>query len=134
MPSHCLDLRPAAMYRRFEQGQVMTKLHDRGHAMVQSVSGADWCPKDDTTFTIRARRNVLAGFWAGERLGLRGQDLVLYAQALHVEDHRLPGDLDLVEKIQADFASAELAISTADIHLVLRASHQQALRDSGCTD
>ncbi|MBB4009867.1 ATPase inhibitor subunit zeta [Allorhizobium taibaishanense] len=104
------------------------------HTIVDSVASANWCPKDDTAFAIRARRNILAGFWAGERLGLQGPDLARYAQAIHVEDFRLRGDEDVIGKMKQDFSEARMSVSDADLYLMLRKSHLRALAETGCTD
>lgn len=112
----------------------MQRNAQKEHAMMGGVGSIDWCPKDDTAFSIRARRNVLAGFWAGERLGLQGADLARYAQAMHVEDFRLRGDEDVIGKIRQDFAEARVPVNESDLHVMLRMSHLRALAETGCTD
>ena len=41
---------------------------------------------------IRARRNLLAGYWAGSLIGFVGDDLGRYARDLHEVDHAVAGD------------------------------------------
>lgn len=84
--------------------------------------------------SIRARRNQLAGFWAGSLLGLQAEDLGRYAEDLHVVDHMVSGDSDVIARLLSDFESAGLKISEADIQMALRRFHLQALKDTGCTE
>ncbi|WP_051558876.1 ATPase inhibitor subunit zeta [Allorhizobium undicola] len=101
--------------------------------MEADMSHSEWSA-DDTPDAIRARRNVLFGYWAGERMGLSGEALSRYARQMHLADYVVKGDQDLIVKIQQDFEAMNLTISQADALRLLRSLHQQALRESGCTD
>lgn len=89
---------------------------------------------DDALDSIRARRNQLAGFWAGSLLGLQGEALGGYAEDLHIVDHMVSGDSDVIARMVSDFSDAGLTISEADIQMALRRFHLQALKDTGCTE
>ena len=46
-------------------------------------SSSPWCLDNDTRDSVIARRNVLAGLWAGRLLGLSNADLSSYATDVH---------------------------------------------------
>ncbi|PYB75448.1 ATPase inhibitor subunit zeta [Rhizobium wuzhouense] len=89
---------------------------------------------DESLGSIRARRNLLAGYWAGSLIGLKGEDLGRYAADLHEADHAVRGDSDVIERLSADLAQAGHAMSKTDIAAALRRFHAQALKDTGCTE
>jgi hypothetical protein len=68
-------------------------------------------------FRIRARRNHLLGLWAGGLLGLKGDELALYTGTVLSADLAEPGDNDVLRKVSADFLSANLEPSRADIRV-----------------
>ena len=68
-------------------------------------------------FRIRARRNHLLGLWAGDLLGLKGDELALYTGTVLSADLAEPGDGDVLRKIAADFLGANLEPSEADIRV-----------------
>lgn len=83
---------------------------------------------------IRARRNVLLGYWVGQRMGLSGDALSRYARQMHLADYILQGDQDIILKIQQDFQSFNLSISHEDASRLLRSMHRQSLHENACTD
>ena len=56
----------------------------------------------DTEFRAHARRDRLAGLWAGELLGLSGEALESYVTGLIAVDMRTGGDEDVLRKIVTD--------------------------------
>lgn len=84
--------------------------------------------------SIRARRNLLAGYWAGSLIGFAGDDLGRYARDLHAVDHVVSGDGDVIARLSRDLATAGHSFTRADIEAALRRFHAQALRDTGCTE
>jgi hypothetical protein len=52
-----------------------------------------------------ARRNVLFGLWAGQRMGLEGDAIEAYAWSVHLADCDRPGHDDVIEKVAIDLAS-----------------------------
>lgn len=84
--------------------------------------------------SIRARRNLLAGYWAGGLIGFSGDDLGRYARDLHKADHVVAGDGDVVACLQRDLALAGHHFTKADIEKRLKGFHAQALKDTGCTE
>lgn len=90
--------------------------------------------EEDGLGSIRARRNLLAGYWAGSLIGFTGDDLGRYARDLHAVDHVVTGDGDVIARLSRDLATAGHQISKADIEAGLRRFHAQALKDTGCTE
>lgn len=90
--------------------------------------------EEDGLGSIRARRNLLAGYWAGSLIGFTGDDLGRYARDLHAVDHVVTGDGDVIARLSRDLATAGHQISKADIEAGLRLFHAQALKDTGCTE
>jgi hypothetical protein len=55
-------------------------------------------------FKAEVRRDRLIGLWAGERMGLTGDELAAYAQSVVRADLKEPGDNDVFQKVMADLA------------------------------
>ena len=90
--------------------------------------------EEDGLGSIRARRNLIAGYWAGSLIGFAGDDLGRYARDLHAVDHVVSGDGDVIARLSRDLATAGHSFSKADIEAALRRFHAQALKDTGCTE
>lgn len=90
--------------------------------------------KDNGLTSVRARRNLLVGHWAGGLLGLRGDALVRYAEALHISDHVTTGDGDVIAKLKQDFEDSSVRVEDQEIQRMLREGHRQALRETSCTE
>jgi hypothetical protein len=58
--------------------------------------------EEQTADLPRARRNLLVGLWAAERLGLSGPDAAAYARSVMAADHARPGDEDVLAKLAGD--------------------------------
>lgn len=94
----------------------------------------DWCPDEDTRHSAIARRNVLAGLWAGSLLGLNGPELTAYVFAVHAADHQVPGGDDIVTRLAEDLRRAGLHEQAAQVRTRLIAFHREALRQTSMTD
>lgn len=99
-----------------------------------SAARPDWCPDSDTRDHVIARRNVLAGLWAGRLLGLDGPDLARYAAGMHRADFEVPGDADIVATLLRDLGRAGVQTSEGLVRQRLAAFHRQALVQTLCTD
>lgn len=63
-------------------------------------------------FKIRNRRNKMFGLWvAQDHLGLAGDAAVAYAKDVVMADFELPGDADMLAKVQADLGRAGKQVS-----------------------
>lgn len=78
----------------------------------------------ETAFKVQARRDRLAGEWAGGLLGLSGTALEDYVRALIKEDLRHPGHEEVVQKLAADLQGKA---SETEIRAKLDALQHQAL-------
>jgi len=73
-----------------------------------------------------ARRNVLLGLWAAQRLALEGPDAETYAWSVHFADLGAPGYDDVVAKVAADLAAAGQPVPDRIIRSVLREMEARA--------
>jgi hypothetical protein len=83
---------------------------------------------------IRARRNHLAGYWVGQKLGLLGGDLSAYAREAHESDYEMAGDADIIAKLTGDLKAHGVIFSNDEANELLKSCHRQSLLDSHCTD
>ncbi len=97
-------------------------------------SSPSWCLDADTRDSVIARRNVLAGLWAGRLLGLSNADLSSYATEVHQADFEVDGDEDIVGKITRDLSARGLPFSERHVRDKLRTSHREAFRQVAVTD
>lgn len=95
---------------------------------------AAWCPDEDTRHNVVARRNVLAGLWAGRLRGLSGPALTAYAVEVHLADFTAPGDADVIDKLASDLHRAGVPARPTEIRRRLNAFHREALVQTHATD
>ena len=70
---------------------------------------------NEMEFKVRARRNRLLGYWAGERLGLQGPELESYAAKIVNHTIKNPTDASLVTKIFDHFQEKGLTFTKHQI-------------------
>ena len=58
---------------------------------------------EELRFKSAARRNKLLGLWAAEKMGLSGDDALVYAREVVKADLEEPGEEDVFRKIRRDF-------------------------------
>ncbi|QRM35708.1 ATPase inhibitor subunit zeta [Microvirga sp. VF16] len=97
-------------------------------------SSPSWCLDADTRDSVIARRNVLAGLWAGRLLGLSNADLSSYATEVHQADFEVDGDDDIVGKITRDLSARGLPFFERHVRDKLRTYHREAFRQVAVTD
>ncbi|MCI4664391.1 MAG: DUF1476 domain-containing protein [Neomegalonema sp.] len=56
-------------------------------------------------FKAAARRDKKLGLWAGEKMGLAGDELEAYAKTVVIADLEEPGDEDVYRKVSADLTA-----------------------------
>jgi hypothetical protein len=103
-------------------------------APLDDALDGDWCIEMETRHAIIARRNVLAALWAGNLLGKRGEELERYAREVHRADYQVPGDADIVAKLNDDLNAAGFSDEAASVRARLAGFQKQAWRDSVVTD
>lgn len=82
-------------------------------------------------FKAQMRRDKLLGHWAGELMGLSGEELDAYAKSVIKADFEEPGDEDVFRKIRGDFDAKGIEKSDHQIRhkmeeLLVEARHQIA--------
>jgi hypothetical protein len=80
----------------------------------------------DTREGLIARRNILMGLWAANRLGLSGIEAEDYAWSVHFADHQRPGSDDVLAKISADFSALGIAVRERNLREQLREMERRA--------
>ncbi|WP_291860821.1 ATPase inhibitor subunit zeta [Bradyrhizobium sp.] len=76
-----------------------------------------------------ARRNVLFGLWAGQRMGLKGDAIEDYAWSVHLADRDSPGHDDVIAKVAIDLASCGRPISDRQLRSYLQEMAMRASLD-----
>jgi hypothetical protein len=80
----------------------------------------------DTRQGLIARRNILMGLWAANRLGLSGIEAEDYAWSVHFADLQRPGSDDILAKIAADLSARGIAVRERTIREQLREMERRA--------
>ena len=99
-----------------------------------SSTGPDACIDTDTRDNVRARRNVLAGLWAGRLMQVPNHMAQIYAAAVHLADFCEPGDEDVVDKLFGDLTRCEVATTREELRRKLCEFHRQAIVQTRETD
>lgn len=74
---------------------------------------------EELRFKATARRNKLLGLWAAQKLGKAGADADAYAKAVVLADFEEAGDEDVLRKVKADFAAANVSVADEEIRSVM---------------
>lgn len=83
----------------------------------------------ERNFRISARRNRLFGLWVAERLGIAaGEPAEIYAKAVVAADFEVPGDADVIAKVQADLAAKGVPVSDMELSAELKRAAEEARR------
>ncbi len=88
----------------------MTTFDDREHAFE-----AHFALEGEVEFLIQARRDRLIGVWAGEQLGLSGEELEKYVLSLMHTDLAEHSHHDVYQKVLADFGDKGVKIVPQDL-------------------
>lgn len=70
-------------------------------------------------FKATMRRNRMLGLWAGEKMGLEGDNLDSYAKAVVRSDLELPGDEDVIRKVSEDLKASNIEVRESEIYTKL---------------
>lgn len=93
-----------------------------------------WCIDAETRDAVIARRNVLVGLWAGRLMGKSGDALTAYARELHQADFEVPGDSDVIAKLDTDLATTGYSMDTATLRKKLASFGRQAWSECSASD
>lgn len=83
----------------------------------------------ELAFKIRARRNRLFGFWAGEQLGLEGAELESYATRIVIFAVQSPDDNSLIQIIHNAFMQNNVEYSEHQIQKQLNYCQMDAKKE-----
>lgn len=72
------------------------------------------------SFKVTARRNMLVGLWAAERLGLLGEAAEAYGQRVVHAQLAPGGERNVVDKLAADLGAKDPTITAARIRFELQ--------------
>jgi hypothetical protein len=89
---------------------TMTTFDEREHAFE-----AHFALEGELEFLVQARRDRLIGVWAGEQLGLSGDELETYVLSLMHADLAQHGRHEVYQKILADFGDRGVKILPQDL-------------------
>ncbi|MBK5959572.1 hypothetical protein CCR97_15360 [Rhodoplanes elegans] len=93
----------------------------------------DWCPEADTRDSIPARRNALAGLWAGRLMRMRDDTLAIYAAEVHASG-TMNGSEAIVQKLWYDLNRAGVPISRDAVASKIGELHRDAMGQLSATD
>jgi hypothetical protein len=116
---------------------VATSVHavgaapDGSQAADQASGRLPWCIDVDTRHNVVARRNVLAGLWAGRQMGLGGASLTAFASDLHFSSR---DDDALIAHLARDLGRFDVSVSTSELREMLTRFHRVALHQTCATD
>lgn len=99
-----------------------------------SFTGPDACIDTDTRDNVIARRNMLAGLWAGRLMQLHDDGVQSYAATVHRVDLSDHGRDDMIEKLFGDLNRCGIAITHDAIRRKLCEFHRQAIVQTRETD
>jgi hypothetical protein len=74
----------------------------------------------EQAFRAQARRDKLFGQWAASELGYTGEKADAYVKAVVASNFEKPGDDDMLGKVAADFALANVQVEASALNLKLQ--------------
>ena len=80
----------------------------------------------DLELRVTARRSRRLGEWAAERMGLTREEADAYAKSVVQADFEEVGDEDVVRKLLADFAAANVDVSEMEVRAALETKGAEA--------
>ena len=102
----------------------MKGLADRGKAFE-----AEFKRNQELACRVTVRRNRLFGLWAAARLGLpQGEAADAYAKTVVEADFKVPGDADVIQKVQGDLAAKDITMTEAELRAELARAGAEARR------
>ena len=81
---------------------------------------AEFKRNQELAFRITARRNRLFGMWAAGRLSLEaGEPAETYAKSVVAADFEMPGDGDVIAKVNSNLAERGVAVTEQELRAEL---------------
>src|SRR5262249_40546293 len=101
----------------------------KGLADRERAFEAEFKCNQELAFRVTYRRNRLFGLWAATRLGLpQGETAEAYAKTVVEADFKVPGDADVIQKVQDDLAAENITVTEADMRAELARARAEARR------
>ena len=104
----------------------MTTFDDREHAFE-----AHFAFEEELEFKVKARRDRLAGVWAGGLIGLKDDALETYVLSVMRADLREAHGDDVYQKVVVDFAGHGVAVTPHEVRVELDRLMDQARQEVG---
>jgi len=82
---------------------------------------------EEQKFKATARRNRMLGQWAADKLGLSGDAAAAYAKEVVAADFEEAGDIDVLRKVEKDFAAKGIKVAAAEIRTKMDALLAEAV-------
>ena len=83
---------------------------------------------------VVARRNLSAGLWAGQKIGLKGRQLADYVQDVMKAGHIRSGFDDVLSKISSDFVINGIIVRDSELRLRLIDLERASRNEFAATD
>jgi hypothetical protein len=83
---------------------------------------------EEKHFKAVARRNMMLGLWAAQKLGIYGAEAEAYAKSVVKAELTQGGDEDVFQKIRADFDAKKVPQSDHQIRRTMDEMLQQAMQ------
>ena len=88
----------------------MTTLDNR-----EQASESKFAHDEELDFKAKAQRNRQLGMWAAGLMGLEGDHMVDYANAVARSEADLPSDEDVLRKVAKDLSASGLKVSEGEV-------------------
>jgi hypothetical protein len=112
------------MRKGFSKEDIVKGLADREKAFE-----GEFKRNQELAFRVTARRNRLFGLWAATQLGLpQGETADAYAKTVVEADFKVPGDADVIQKVQDDLAAKNITMAEAELRAELARAAAEARR------
>lgn len=84
---------------------------------------------EELKFKAESRRNKMIAEWAGEKMGLAGDDVADYIKAVRKADFEEAGDDDVFRKVKADLDAKGVAVSDDELRQTMDQFLAQAVEE-----
>jgi hypothetical protein len=109
---------------RAAMGIFMTSFDKREEGFEQKFAH-----DEEMRFKAQARRNMLVGLWAAEKLGLTGAAAEAYAKSVVAAELDAPGTDAVFRKLRHDFDAKDAVQSDHQIHRTMDELMAKAVQD-----
>lgn len=83
---------------------------------------------------VNARRDYILGLWAGQKMGLCGDELQLYVRDVLQTDRVTPGTAPMIRKVAQDFSNSGVTLANKQIQIAFQNAERTARAEMLVTD